>query len=191
MRHNHSNVISLIILLLLLAVGIGYASLQGELNINGTATIGDNTWDIHFANIQVEDGSVSTDSSAEIDSTDNTKINFGVTLVKPGDFYEFTVDIVNSGTIDGMIESFTSTINNQPISNLPTYLEYSLTYSEGEEIANNHLLEANRIEPIRVKISFKEDIDTNDLPTSTNQFNFSIDLNYIQSDSTAIPIPNV
>ena len=90
-----------------------------------------------------------------------------------------------------MIESFTSTINNQPISNLPTYLEYSLTYSEGEEIANNHLLEANRIEPIRVKISFKEDIDTNDLPTSTNQFNFSIDLNYIQSDSTAIPIPNV
>ena len=98
----------IIIVYLLALIGVGYAILQANLQINGTTKISSNTWDIHFDHIQVNQNSVSigdSDSAATIDPNNNCKIDFSVTLNVPGDFYEFTVDVVNAGTIDGMIGS--------------------------------------------------------------------------------------
>ena len=47
------------ILFSLLLIGVVYAILQANLQINGTAKIKDNTWDIHFDNIQINENSVS------------------------------------------------------------------------------------------------------------------------------------
>ena len=40
-------------------VGIGYAVLQANLQINGVAKISENRWDIHFENVVVNPDSVS------------------------------------------------------------------------------------------------------------------------------------
>ena len=161
---------SIIVLLaiLLCSLGIGYALLQTNLTINGTSKIKGNTWDIHFANLNVTEGSVSIgtgDVAATIQST-NTDITYTVTLNKPGDFYEFTVDAVNAGTIDGMVESVTSKLNNNPITTLFSYLNYSVTYLTDDAIEINHLLKANTSETYKVRIEFKKDISSSDLPTT-------------------------
>ena len=133
-----------ILLLLVVGLSVGYALLQTTLTINGTSKIKGNTWDIHFANLQVTDGSVSIgtgDAAAAIQSS-TTDITYTVTLNEPGDFYEFTVDAVNAGTIDGMIESVTSKLNNTPITTLPAYLDYSVSYSDGVTISPNQYLKA-------------------------------------------------
>ena len=125
-------------LLLLLVVGlsVGYALLRTNLTINGTSKIKGNTWDIHFENLNVTDGSVllsDGDIAANIQSG-ATNVSYTITLNTPGDFYEFTVDAVNAGSIDGMVESVTSKLNGAVITTLPAYLDYSVSYSDGVAI---------------------------------------------------------
>ena len=42
----------LILVLLILSITIGYAALQSTLSINGTSTINNATWNIHWNNLQ-------------------------------------------------------------------------------------------------------------------------------------------
>ena len=180
-------------------VGIGYAVLQANLQINGVAKISENRWDIHFENVVVNPDSVSIgtgDSAAVVNPNDNKEVTYVVTLNQPGDFYEFTVDVKNDGTIDGMIEEITSTlrINNGSAfaiaddkSNLPVYLDYSITYSDDVEIEANHELKSGAKETYKVRVEFKKDIDISDLPGSSETLSFSMTPIMVQSNSNAIP----
>ncbi len=179
----------IILVLLLLGLTIGYAILSINLNINGTSTINKSTWDIHFENIDVVGGSVTPNTPATIGATGKT-ISYGVTLNNPGDYYEFTVDAKNVGTIDGMIESLTSTVNGQPPSSLPSYIEYFITYLDGSEIQENQLLSAGEKETYRVHIGFRRDISADQLPANGDTLNIDIEVDYLQSNNEAIPKPS-
>ena len=98
---------------IVLFLTVGYALLSANLSINGTSIINNSNWDIHLENVQVTSGSVAADEP-EIDS-DGVTVTYDVTLSKPGDFYEFTVDAVNGGSIDAMIDTIVSTLNNTNI----------------------------------------------------------------------------
>ena len=180
-----------VLLLLVVGLSVGYALLRTNLTINGTSKIKGNTWDIHFENLNVTDGSVELsdgDVAAVINTTTRTDVSYAVTLKEPGDFYEFTVDAVNAGTIDGMIESITSKLNNTPITTLPAYLDYSVTYSDGKEIAVNHLLKAGKTEKYQVRIEFKKDIESSDLPTTEQTLTLDFGVVYIQADSSGVEV---
>ena len=179
-----------ILLLLVVGLSVGYALLQTTLTINGTSKIKGNTWDIHFENLQVTGGSVAIgtgDSAATIQSS-TTDITYTVTLNEPGDFYEFTVDAVNYGTIDGMVESVTSKLNNQPITTLPAYLDYSVTYKSDDDIEVNHYLKSGGTETYKVRIEFKRDIDESNLPTTVQTLTMSFGVVYVQADSNAVDV---
>ena len=176
------------ILLGLLLIGVVYAILQANLQINGTAKIQANTWDIHFDNIQVNANSVAigeNDSAATIDPENNCKVDFEVTLSIPGDFYEFTIDVVNAGTIDGMIGELNKTlkVNNEVVQETPDYLDYSVTYADGMEILENHKLEAGVTETFKVRLEFKTDIE--ELPEAAT-ITTSLVPQYLQADSSGI-----
>ena len=85
-----------------------------------------------------------------------------------------------------MVESVTSTMNNNPITELPTYLDYSVTYSNGNSILKNHLLEAGSTETYKVKVMIKRDLNANQLPTSASSLNFQLSVQYKQADSNAV-----
>ncbi len=180
----------LLLLLLIVGFSVGYALLQTTLTINGTSKIKGNTWDIHFDNLHVTDGSVpigTGDVAAAIQSS-TTDINYTVTLNKPGDFYEFTVDVVNAGSVDGMIESVTSKLNNTSITTLPIYLNYSVTYSDGVVLSPNQLLKADDSEKYKVRIEFKKDIVNSDLPAESHTLSLSFGVVYIQADSNGVEV---
>ena len=180
---------TLLLILLLIGVSIGYAVLSSNLSITGTSIISKQTWDIHFENIQTKSDSITPTSAAAISNQGKT-VTYSVSLNTPGEYYEFNVDVKNAGTIDGMIESVTSTVNNQPISNLPSYIEYYVTYSDGVEIQPNHLLTAGSKETYTVHIGFKKNISVSDLPSSNQTFNLSFGFIDTQADVSAIPKPN-
>ena len=184
-RKKKSNIIFSLILFLV-CITIGYASLNSNLSINGISSINNSSWDIHFENIQTTTGSVTPNSAASISNA--TTINYAITLSKPGDFYEFTVDVVNDGTIDGMIESVISKLNGSVITTLPDYLEYYVKYSDGIDLANNHLLAAGEKETYKVHIGYKEDIQPNQLPSTDQSLSLSLSVNYIQSDNSATEV---
>ena len=190
MRKNNKQVTTYFILFSLLLIGVVYAILQANLQINGTAKIKANTWDIHFNNIVVNENSVSIgaeDSAATIDPENNCKVDFEVTLSLPGDFYEFTIDVVNAGTIDGMIGTLNKTlkVNNEVVSEVPDFLNYSITYEDGVEIEENHKINAGTTETYKVRLEFKTDIE--ELPPATT-ISTSLEPQYIQADSTATNI---
>ena len=191
MNRRNQKATTYFVILSLLIIGIVYAFLQANLQINGIAKIKSNSWDIHFNNVQINENSVSIstgDSPATIDSNNNCKIDFEVTLSLPGDFYEFTVDVVNAGTIDGMIGELNKTlkVNGEVVSEIPSYLNYVVTYDGGDEILPNHLLKAGHTLTYKVRLEFRSDIE--ELPEATT-ISTSLEPQYIQADDTAIKKP--
>ena len=191
MRREKRKMLYTMLFLLLLSIGIGYAALTTNLSIDGSSTLVAGNWDIHFANISVTNGSVAigTGNSAATITTPTT-VTYNVTLTNPGDFYEFTVDVVNAGTIDAMIETISSKLNGVEITTLPGNLDYSVTYSDGARLAPNQLLEAGNSEKYRVRIKYKTDLNPEDLSPDTTNLTLSFSVTYIQSDENAIEAPH-
>ena len=177
----------MILIIMILVISIGYAVLSTNLNIIGTGTINNPTWNIHWENVQVKTGSVSA-STPTID-TAKTTVNYSVTFTIPGEYFEFTVDAVNAGTIDGMVSVISNKLDNVEITTLPSYLEYKVSYEDGVDIAPNHLLEANTSEKYKVHVGYKKDISVSDIPSSPQTLNLSFSVTYVQSDSNAVAKP--
>ena len=173
-----------VLIIILLSISLGYALLTTNLNIVGTTIVKDNKWDIYFDNVQVSSGSVSASTPA-ID-TNKTTVSYSVNLNLPGDYFEFTVDAVNAGTIDGMISAVSNKLNGTEITTLPNYLEYSVSYSDGIAIQNNHLLESGKTETYKVRVGYKKDISATDLPSTEQTLNLTFSVTYVQADENAV-----
>lgn len=189
MESRKRNVV-IILVLLLLGISIGYAALSTTLNINGSSRINNATWNVFWDNVQVTTGSV-TASTPVIDSS-KTTVSYDITLNNPGDFYEFTVDAKNTGSIDAMIETISSKLNGVEItsSNLPVYLDYSLTYANGQAIEPNHLLASGNTLTYKIRIEFKREIESSQLPTTPQVLSFTFGATYVQKTGSAIPVTN-
>ena len=187
-RKQRKKNILVLLLVLLCSLSFGYALLTRNLMINGSSKIHNSTWDIHFENLNVTDSSVELsdgDVAATIQSS-TTDVAYTITLNTPGDFYEFTVDAVNAGSIDGMVESVTSKLNDTVITTLPAYLDYKVTYSDDAPIEVNHLLKKGETETYKVRVEFKKDIEKIDLPESTITLSFDFSVVYVQADGKGI-----
>ena len=191
MRKNKRRNSILVLVIILLCITMGYAFLTANIKFNGFSKINNKNWDIHFENIVFNDNNVELseeDSEAEIDSTTRTSVNYTITLNQPGDFYEFNVDVVNAGAIDGMIESITSKLNGEVIDELPIYLLYSVTYSDDVELAPKQILRAGETETYKVRVEFKKDIEADELEENTQSLEFEFEVVYVQADNSAIDI---
>ena len=184
MRINKRESAFFVLIAIVVLTGVGYAYLTTNLNIIGSTSLSKATWDIHFENVKVKDGSVTATLEPTINAKKDT-VTYEVTLSTPGEFYEFTVDAKNAGTIDGMIESVTSKLNGSVITTLPNYLEYSVTYEDGTEIEEKQLLKTNTKETYKVHIEYKSDVAATDLPNEDQNLSLSFSVLYKQADDSA------
>ena len=164
---------------------IAYAALNAVLTIQGTAQVTSADWDIHLANPKVTNGSATT-NVPQIKT--NSTMDFSTTLNMPGDFYEFVVDVVNGGSIDAMIESVIK--NPELDASQKKYLNYEVTYQNGESITTKQTLSKGTTMPIKVRIEYRKDLVASDLPTGQVVLDLSLTLEYIQSDGTGTSVPN-
>lgn len=164
------------VLVLIFALIIGtttvYAYNEDSLKIS---TKQSENLDIKYENIKVL-----KEKNASIKFIDNdTDIDFNTVLKIPGDYIEFTVDVVNYSSIDAKIseiEKSTLTEYEQ------RYLKYEVRYVDGSEIKEDQILKSNDKKTIKVRIEYKYDITEEDLPTSdtTLNLNFNIIFNEVQ-----------
>ena len=196
-KRKKKNIIVLGILILLL--GVGYAFLQTTLSISGTSKVKENNWNIYWDNLRVKDGSVIIDpsdqssSAAEIDNDKKTTVSFTVSLEKPGDYYEFMVDAVNDGTVDAMVSEVSIKIDGgEPISD---YLDYTVTYEDGVPIVQKQILGSsesnNNRETYKFRVEYKKDILSSDLPDDPISLSCTFEVTYLQADQTAIPVREI
>ena len=184
MKNKNKNIYIVLIILVLCCVSIGYAAMNRTLNISGSSNVSKNTWDLHFENIKITNGSVEADAPT-IDNT-NLVVNFNFFLNLPGDFYEFTVEVHNDGSIDAMIDSITKT----PILTAAQqkYMNYIIEYQNGEQIASKQLVKSNEFVRFKVRVEYRSDVQEADMPTTNETLNLGFAVNYVQADSNGIVV---
>ena len=174
-----------LILVCVFTLTIAYAALNAVLTISGSAQVTSADWDIHLANVKLKDGSATTTVPT---ITGGNSLSFNTTLTKPGDYYEFTVDVVNGGSIDAMIDSVVKTP--ELTTAQAKYLKYEITYQNGESINTKQNIAAGATMPIKVRIEYRRDISASDLPTTPTTLDLALTLEYVQSDGTGSSVNN-
>ena len=174
-----------LVLVCVFTLTIAYSALNAVLTISGSAQVSSADWDIHLANPKVKNGSATT--NVPIIKTNST-LEFETTLNMPGDYYEFTVDVVNAGSIDAMIENV---IKNPELTvEQAKFLKYEVSYQNGESITTKQLLAKDTTMPIKVRIEYRNDLVSSDLPTGQVVLDLELTLEYIQSDGTGSTVVN-
>ena len=167
----------LFLLLLLCGAGVVYAMLLSRLGITGSSLIKGNEWDVHFKNMKVSEGSVNGTSSL----VGNTGVLFNANLDKPGDYYEFSVDVINSGSIDAMVGNYSF----GDISDIDHIVDFKVTYSDGVEINKLDRLTSSGEDKLLIRVEYRSDVSKEDLNTGDIEANFEFEINYVQDDGSS------
>ncbi len=173
MKYNYKRTFFVLFLFLLLgSFGLVYSYLTTNLSIDGTSNVKSARWDVHFENIQVKDGSVAAETPI---ISNQTTINFSAVLENPGDFYEFTVDLVNAGTLDSQIGN----INTSPqlTEEQSRYLYYRIYPTDGWSTSYLYSGETHKL---RVIVEYLE-TSPEYYPTEDENINFTITLGAVQT----------
>lgn len=175
MKKKHIYYISIIVILFVVCIGFGYSKLMATLSIDAKINVSSVKWDIACKNIVVSDGSFTNSNVnyAKIDPENPNKISFNVTLNRPGDFYEFTFKLVNSGTLKGKLNSITTSgTTDDDIAETP-YIDYKVVGlpSRGSTLS----LEGEQL--IRIRIEYLPDLGG----TTSYNISKSYTFNYVRN----------
>ena len=189
LRNQKKQSLIAVALVLVMLISIGYAALSTTLTINGTANIGSSSWLVYFTNVvpNANNNVAQVVTAPSTTGKETTTLNWAVNMDTPGQVYEFTVDVVNEGTIDAMIATETENLITQGLSTAQKkYLDYTVTYINGAAVEKNDKLAAGETKTLRVKLEFKTDVAAADLPTDAQTINLSYSINYVQADDNAV-----
>lgn len=163
-----------IIIILILFISIGFAALTSNLNILSNVTFLPQSFNIYFDNLQVNQNSSNLDNPTL--SNDDTTVTFTSTINEPGDFYEFSFDVVNAGTMDAALDEI---VKSGLTETQAQYLDYTAKYYGEREIHEDDILHAGYKEKIVVRVEYKYNIEN--VPSLGN-VSFTFGLNYIKRD---------
>ncbi len=172
----------MLLILLVCGITIGFALLSTTLYINGSGIVKGNKWDIHWENVDNEDG---VDAQTPVIDSNKTTVTYEINLVNPGDFYSFTVDAVNSGSLDGVINRVESKFyesDGETEIELPSYLSYSVTYEDGSPIEKGQRLNSQEEKTYKVKVKYNTNVEAEELPTTNQTILSKFTVEYVQAD---------
>lgn len=101
-------------------------------------------WNIKLTNLNIKEG-----SKEGIISLENNLLTLNLVLEEENEFYEFTLDIVNDGTLSAVLENINFNVENEK-----GILIHSLTYLDQTEIKKGDILNSNETKTIRVRIDY-------------------------------------
>ena len=116
MENTKKSVLLAVLAVVVMGMTVAYALLSTSLQIGGSVSVPDATWDVHIedfartSNVANTSGSGATNGATVSNPTISaTSIsNLGITLNKPRDKVEYIFKIVNDGTINAKLSSYTS-----------------------------------------------------------------------------------
>ena len=106
MKKSKKNYVAIVLVVLLLALAVGYAAFSTNLTITGTAKTATGKWNVKFT------AATTTQSVYDPDSTDNTAtftddtVTVNTLLKAPGDGATITATISNAGELDAVLTGY-------------------------------------------------------------------------------------
>ena len=190
MDNKVKNVLLLVLVIGLVGMTSAYALLSTQFNINSTAKVTGATWDVHFDNLQDPTVTGTFNTARATDAAEapasisglTTINNLHATFNEPGGSVSYEFDVVNGGTLNAELVSFTKpeptcTINGTTDASFcSNYITYTLVQKNGSAIANGHTLAANSTQTWVLTISSSLDQahwPANDVTVSGMNISFS------------------
>ena len=173
------------IFLFVVFLGIGYAFLEANLNINGDVTVEAPELNVYVQSTSVTSGS--TTGTPTIIGNDKREVDFTTALTNDvNSFFETSVTLVNKGSgtpylfnIDVKVYDGTNEVT------LAAPYEYKLTKGDGTEIEPNHTLAVNGTDTYKIKFNYISGTDMSTVTTYPN-YTFKITFNY-KTDTYTFP----
>ena len=184
------------VLAVIVVLGISYAAFSQQLEIDGSATVNKSSWKIKFVDLEkaVTTGTAKEVTSPSIETGDTKVGNFAVTLTTPGDTVSYKVKVKNEGTFNATLSSKnvpkptcngTGANEATDASNVCKYLEYTLTYANGDQINTGDSLNVGESKELLLKLVYKDDITAQELPKDDVTItNLQVTLVYAQAPTT-------
>ena len=106
MKKTKKNYVAIVLVVLLVAMAVGYAAFSGSISISGTANAS-GKWDVKFTNADITDSIVigTTENTATVQG-EGESIDVSVNLATPGDGATITATIANKGSYDAKLTGF-------------------------------------------------------------------------------------
>lgn len=167
-------------------MSIGFAFTDINLQIKGDkVTTSKASWDVHFVDSTVAATANSnvTPSTAAV-TTDDTHATYAVTLAKPGDKYEFTIDAKNFGTFDAKLSAYAFDASpSLPASD--SYITHTLKYN-GTAITPGTIsgttIQPGESDTYTVTVEYVKPQNSSSLPSEDVEYTFTIDLTYTEAN---------
>ena len=141
------NVVIIALCLTLIFMGVGFAALSQNINIEATGTVsGKTAWDVRYASFALN-GSGGNAADTTPDATDGgvkyldaskTTATVNFTLTAPGDYVEYKGTITNFGSIDAKLNTYTSSFDtdNEYVTKTITIGGESIAASASNEVTS-------------------------------------------------------
>ena len=181
----------------LVAMSVGFAAYATTLTIGGgedgsthsTATLS-KAWDIHYdstkTEAQMETAAVA--STGTITNITGTNVTFTASLSQPGDYYQFTLPVINDGSMTAYLDSIV-------MSSLTTaqakYIEFKIEYdgvtatSTTQNITGKSIAGGGTSKNMVVTVTYKTPEDQDDLPNAETTVQLWAELLFEDTDNTA------
>lgn len=169
------------LIVIVVALGIGYSAMSTTLSIKGTAKVEGMSWRIEFQNLgeAVLTGSAGKVSDPVINEDKTELTSYNVNFLEPGDSISYTFQIANNGTINAKLseilkdtitcEGYGNSIQaTTDADNVCANLEYTLKYQEEEPHYDDNYVLTNS----------STDIEINDILNSGDVKNMILTLKY-------------
>lgn len=128
-------------------------------------------FNINFQNVKNQKG------NGKVYLEKNTDLTFDCDLKVPGDYFEFTVDMVNNSNKDAKVEDINIT---KLTKEQERFLIYTVTYENGEKIKEEDILKSKDKKVLKVRVEFKYDITAEDLPKEKQNIDLAFDINMVE-----------
>ncbi len=132
------------ILILVFILIAGLLTIKFIYDINHEEVKTDYMWNMTFTNLNISDGSV----SGNLSLNDNV-INLDVSLKDDTEFFEFTIDVTNNGSLKAKIEELN--IDEDKDNEI---LKYNITYLDDTPIKVGDVLNSHTKRAIKVRIYY-------------------------------------
>jgi len=171
-KANQKKLIITMLVVLLLALAIGYAAFSDILTISGTANA-KGTFDLEFQNAEiVKNVGADIEKTTVVISEDKNTLTVNVAdLSYPGSGVEFSVDIVNVGTIQAEVQAVTPT---------------NITGSDKIKVTGLDVIKTDhpKIEAgdkCTIHFTVEWPVDVTEIPENESSISFGLQVEYVQS----------
>ena len=197
-RYNRNNLIIIALCLVLVLMGVGYASFSTLLNINGTASIS-NSWCVGFDNTKTTDytakagivsGNAPTGSISFSGNTCSTNYQPNATITanfkQPGDEITYTLTIKNKSTVKAVINSIE--VDGEEVTSNTTKIKDNIVYKINMPLSTS--LEPEEETTMTVEAKFQDYIDITEAYKGESK-TINVNINIEQGNQGFTPVDDL